>query len=246
LIIRLNKFLATAGIASRRKCDDIILAGRVKVNGKKITQLGTRIDDSIDKVICDEKPIHSKNEFIYILLNKPKGVITTAEDQFQRKTVLDLLPIETRLFPIGRLDIDSTGLLLLTNDGNLSNILIHPKYKVKKIYHVLLDKRIRPIALYKLEHGILLDGKMTKPCKAKEIRVVDNCSLVEIIISEGRNRQIRRMLAILGYEVEELDRISFGPLILSGLRRGEWRLLTDSEIKILKEISSIERINEYP
>jgi 23S rRNA pseudouridine2605 synthase len=245
LIIRLNKFLATAGIASRRKCDDIILAGRVKVNGKIITQLGTRIDDSTDTVICDDKEIRLKSEFIYIILNKPKGVITTAEDQFQRRTVLDLLPIDTRLFPVGRLDADSTGLLLLTNDGNLSNSLVHPRFKVKKVYHVLLNKRIKPLALYKIEHGIMLEDKMTQPCNAKEIRVVDNCSLLEIIISEGRNRQIRKMLAILGYDVEELDRISFGPLTLSGLRRGEWRFLNASEITRVKKISSIESKNDY-
>ena len=233
-MIRLNKFLASAGIASRRKCDDLILAGKVKVNGKIITQLGVRIEEDIDKVEFEGKPLFHKKESIYIILNKPKNVITTAKDQHDRNTVVDLIPIKDRIFPVGRLDYDSTGLLILTNDGDLSHSLIHPKFKIKKTYHVLLNRVLRPVDKYKFEHGIMLEGKKTIPCKVSEIRVVDNCSLLDIEITEGRNRQIRRMFEILGYKVEKLDRIAFANLSLTGLQRSEWRYLTQKEIDTLK------------
>jgi 23S rRNA pseudouridine2605 synthase len=232
--MRLNKFLASAGIASRRKCDDLIQAGRVKVNGEIITTLGHRIDEDSDQIAFDNKVIRSKSDFIYIMLNKPKGVVSTVNDQFKRNTVLDLIPIEQRIFPIGRLDYDTTGLLLLTDDGLLTNQLIHPKYKIKKVYHALLNKAIKPLAVYHLERGIELQGKKTAPCQISEVRVIDNCSLLEVVLYEGRNRQIRRMFNAMGYEVEKLDRIAFGPLTLAGLARGNWRYLSKQEIKRLK------------
>ena len=135
---------------------------------------------------------------------------------------------------MGRLDYDSSGLLLLTNDGELTNMLLHPKFKVEKVYHVLLDKLIKPVALYHLEQGIELEGKRTGPCRISQIRVIDNCSLLEVRIREGRNRQIRKMFEAYGYVVESLDRIAFGPLTLTGLKRGEWRPLTSYEISKLK------------
>jgi 23S rRNA pseudouridine2605 synthase len=234
MLIRLNKYLASAGIAARRKCDDLILAKRVKVNDILITELGTKIDPDIDRVKLDEKPVHANRKFVYILLNKPKGYVTTAHDQFQRKTVMDLISIKERVWPVGRLDYDTAGLLLITNDGKLSNFLIHPKYKVVKKYHAVLNKLIKPVDLYHFEHGIVFEGKKTLPCKATEIRRMGNRSLVEVSITEGRNRQIRFMFESMGYRVEELNRISFGPLILVDLPCGEWRYLKKKEIDLLK------------
>jgi len=233
-MMRLNKFLASAGIASRRKCDDLILEGRVKVNGEIITTLGYRIDEEKDEISFDNEIVQYVTNYIYIILNKPKGVVTTVQDQYNRNTVLDLIPIKQRIFPVGRLDYDTTGILLLTNDGLLTNQLIHPKYKIKKVYHVLLNKIIKPVALYQLERGIELDGEKTAPCKISEIRIIDNCSLLEMVLYEGRNRQIKRMFIALGYEVEELDRLAFGTLTLTGLERGAWRYLKKSELSDLK------------
>lgn len=234
-MMRLNKFLASAGIASRRKCDELIQAGKVKLNGELVRTLGVKIDEHTDVVEFENRPVKLKLKFVYILLNKPHRYVTTASDEHHRRTVLDLINIEERVFPVGRLDYLTTGALMLTDDGELSNRLIHPRFKVKKVYHFLLDKRIRPVDLYHVEHGIVLDDKKTMPCKAKEIRLIDNCSLVEITLREGRNRQIRRMMEKLGYTVEMLDRIAFGNLNLAGLKRGEWRYLTESEINDLKQ-----------
>ena len=236
--MRLNKYLASAGIASRRKCDDLITAGRIKVNGKVVSELGTRIDETADEVRYDNRVVKFDKQYKYILLNKPTGYVSTVKDEYRRPTVVDLVPVENRVFPVGRLDYDTSGLLLLTNDGQLTNLLLHPKYKVEKIYHVLLDKLIKPVARYHLEQGIELEGKRTGPCKIEQIRVIDNCSLLEIRIREGRNRQIRKMFDAYGYRVESLDRIGFGPLTLSGLKRGEWRPLTRFEIAKLKEYMS--------
>lgn len=232
-MIRLNKFLAAAGIASRRRCDDFIVEGRVKVNGEIITKLGHRIDEDKDRVAFDDAPVKPVTDKKYIIFNKPKGIITSTDDPYERNTVIDMIPIKQRIFPVGRLDYDTTGLLLLTNDGSLTNKLIHPRYKIEKKYLVLLDKIVRPIALYHLRRGIELDGKKTAPCKISEIRVIDNCSFLEVVLYEGRNRQIRRMFESEGYQVSELERISFGPLTLTGLPRGSWRYLYKNEINNL-------------
>ncbi len=233
-MIRLNKFLAQAGIASRRKCDDFIKAGYVKVNGKVVDQVGVVIDETKDKVTFKGKPVKPKKRFIYIVLNKPKGVVTTAKDQFNRKTVLDLIAIPERIFPIGRLDYNTTGVLLLTDDGDLAHRLLHPNYKVLKTYRVLLNKVIRPIDMHRLQTGIELDGVKTQPCKIRELRIIDNGSLLEIELTEGRNRQVRRMFAALNYKVRELERISFGGITASGLAPGEWRYLNRKEVNLLK------------
>lgn len=233
-MIRLNKYLASTGIGSRRKCDDYILAGRVAVNGKVVHKLGLKIDEESDTVTFDNEKVQLKSAYIYIIINKPKGFISTVNDEHGRRTVLDLIPSTDRVYPVGRLDADTTGLLLLTNDGDLTNKLTHPKYKIPKTYHALLDRIIRPIDAYHFERGIMLDDKKTAPCKLKEIRVIDNCSYLEIIIREGRNRQIRRMFEQLGYEEVELDRIAFGSLMLTGLKRREWRYLTQDEVNGLK------------
>ncbi len=234
-MMRLNKYLAHAGIASRRKCDDLILAGYVKVNGKKVDALGVVIDETKDEVTFKDRKVTLGEEYIYVLLNKPRGVVTTASDEFKRKTVLDLLAIPERIYPVGRLDYDTTGVLLLTNDGELTNQLLHPGYESEKIYRVLIDKIIKPIDLHKLQKGIMLDGKMTVPCTIKELRRIDNRSFLEVILHEGRNRQIRRMFEKFGYIVEALNRVSFSGLTLGSLHPGEWRYLNTDEIARLKE-----------
>lgn len=234
-MMRLNKYLSLAGIDSRRRCDDLIMARMIKVNGEIIDQVGVRIDENKDRVEFKDKPVSLPEQYIYIILNKPKGVMTTARDEYERKTVMDLIPSKKRIYPVGRLDSDTSGLLLVTNDGMLTNALIHPRYKIPKKYHVMLDKKLKPVSKYAFEHGIELDGQKTAPCKLQEIRVIDNASFVEVELHEGRNRQIRRMFELLGYRVRRLERIAFGPLILSGLRRGEWRYLTKREITMLKK-----------
>jgi len=233
--MRLNKFMAAAGVASRRRCDDFITAGRVRVNGQIVTKLGVRIDETSDKVEFDGIQICLIKSHIYIVMNKPTGFVTTVSDPYKRKKVLDLIPIEERIFPVGRLDYDTSGLLLLTNDGELANLLIHPRYKIKKTYHVLLDRLVKPVAIYYFQNGINLDGRTTAPCKLSEIRIIDNRSFMEIIIAEGQNRQIRRMFEYLGYTVVKLHRIGFGPLKLTELGSGEWRYLSPAEIENLMD-----------
>jgi len=208
--------------------------GKVSVNGEVVQKLGIKIDEFTDRITFEGKEVKIKRDFLYILLNKPKGIITSVKDEYDRNTVLDLIPLEERIFPVGRLDQDTTGLILLTNDGELVNRLIHPKFKIPKTYHVLLNKIIQAKDMYHFEHGILLDDSKTGPCKVSEIRIIDNCSFLEIILYEGRKRQIRRMFDELGYQVVELDRIAFGPLTLAGIKRGEWRYLSKSEIAKLK------------
>ncbi|NIV73183.1 MAG: pseudouridine synthase, partial [Calditrichae bacterium] len=229
--IRLNRYLAMAGIGSRRKCDDYIVKGRVKVNEQLTTRLGTRIDPEKDVVYFDGKRVELQKEFIYILLNKPLRTVSTAQDEKNRRTVLDILGTSKRLFPVGRLDYNSTGALLITNDGKLTYYLIHPRFRVKKIYRVLINKIMRPIDLHHFQHGIWLDGRKTHPCRVRELRRIDNRSYFEIELQEGRNRQIRRMFEVLGYHVEQLHRKRFANLSVDDLKPGEWRELSDAEVE---------------
>jgi 23S rRNA pseudouridine2605 synthase len=233
-MMRLNKFLALCGVAARRKCDELIADGKVKVNGKKITQLGYTIDENNDKVEFNNKLIMLNREFTYILLNKPVDTITTTDDPHRRQTVVELVESDKRIFPVGRLDFNTTGVLLLTDDGELSNKLTHPRYKKPKVYHALLDKKLRPVDFHQFTNGLELEGQKTLPCKIKELRIIDNCSLLEIELKEGRKRQIRMMFEALGYSVEELDRIEFAGLSYKGLKRGQWRYLTNQEVESLK------------
>ncbi len=233
-MMRLNKFLAHAGIASRRKCDDLIQEGFVTVNGELRSELGIVIDETKDTVTFKGEPVRLTEKFTYVVLNKPRGVVTTADDQYARKTVVDLIGIVERIYPVGRLDYDTSGVLILTNDGELTNRLIHPNFKVTKIYHALLDRVIRPVDLHKLRTGVMLDDKMTQPCKIREIRIKDNASFLEIELKEGRNRQIRRMFELFDYKVDVLERISFAGITARGLQSGEWRKLTSQETALLK------------
>ena len=234
-MIRLNKFLAHAGIASRRKCDDYIKQGLVTVNGKRVTTLGVTIDEEKDIITFKDKEVKYKEPGVYLILNKPAGVVSTVKDEFKRDTIMNYIDIPQRVYPIGRLDYETTGVLLLTNDGELTKLLLHPRYKVEKVYHALINKRVRPADLYHLRKGVDLEGEKTLPCEMNEIRIIDNQSFLEIKLRQGINRQIRRMFEAFGYEVEELERISMAGITAHGLNRGEWRFLSDKEISHLKD-----------
>ena len=228
-----------SGVASRRNCDQYILNERVQVNGKIVTEMGTRIRQGFDEVKFDGKIVKPVARLVYILLNKPLRSVCTVKDEKGRKTVLDIIKMPERLYPVGRLDFNTTGSLLITNDGEITYYLAHPRFKVKKVYHALLNKLIRPIDLHHFQNGIDLDGRKTAPCKIKEIRILNNCSYLEIEMHEGRNRQIKRMFQSLGYEVEELERIEFAGLRTTGLKEGEWRNLAASEIRHLKKLVNV-------
>ncbi len=234
--IRLNRFLALCGLGSRRKCDELIASGVVRVNGEIVSEMGASIDPENDVVEFQNDKVQPDQEHLYILLNKPLHTVTTVSNEKKRKTVLDLINIDRRIFPVGRLDFNTTGVLLLTTDGKLTYQLSHPKFQVGKKYRVLLNKRIRPVDLYHFRNGLLLNEKKTAPCKAEEIRIIDNASYMEVELHEGRNRQIRRMFDALGYHVSKLHRIEFAGLRTDNLKPGEWRILSQSEIRNLKKL----------
>ncbi len=235
--MRLNKYLALCGVGSRRASDKVIAEKRVTVNGKIILQLGTLVDENKDIVWVDGKRVEPVRRRIYVLLNKPKGVVTTSKDERERKTILDLIDIKERLFAVGRLDAGSEGLLLLTNDGEMAHRLMHPRFKVSKTYRVRLDRNFDTDDFKPFTTGVELEDGITAPCKARFY--TDNFDRIEISIREGRNRQVRRMLEALGYRVRALKRVQFGPLLLRGLERGKWRYLTNTEIKQLRNATKL-------
>lgn len=232
--MRINKFLAEKGVASRRHSDEIVAAGRVKINGIVAT-LGASVEEN-DVVCVDDMPIsNAETKAEYYLMNKPKGVICTVSDDRGRKTVMELLPKDVgRVFPIGRLDYETEGLLILTNDGELSYRLTHPTNEIPKTYLARIEGTMVEKDLNRLRSGIELDGVMTKKCKAHIVETNKAYTKVHITITEGRNRQVRRMFEAIGRNVEFLKRISVGKLKLTGLDRGEVRSLTESEIEYLK------------
>ena len=232
---RLQKLIARAGITSRRNAEKLITDGKVTVDGKVITELGVKFDAQKNKIRVDGKLLKFDAEKIYILLNKPRGYVCTAKDERGRKTVLDLINISERVFPVGRLDLNSEGLLLLTNDGELSNALIHPKFKIDKTYRAKISGELTEEKLDKLRAGIELEDGLTAPA---EIFLFEE-NLVEITIHEGRNRQIRRMFAAIGCDVKRLKRVKFAGLTLEGVKVGKFRPLTDAEIINLKKLSSL-------
>lgn len=232
-LVRLNKFIASNGISSRRKVDELITQGRVTVNGHTIKELGFRIDPEKDKVALDGEIIKTDRKKIYILLNKPKGVITSVSDDKHRTTVIDLINIKEKIFPVGRLDYNTTGLLLLTNDGGLANKLMHPKSEVYKTYFVTLSKPLEEKHKIKLLNGIKLEGKKTAPCKINFPKK-NNYQSLYISIYEGRNRQVRNMFEHYGYFVRELQRVQYDGLKMGELKEGQWRYLDKIEISKLK------------
>ncbi|MBC7235112.1 MAG: rRNA pseudouridine synthase [Chloroflexi bacterium] len=248
---RLQKVMACVGIASRRKCETYILAGRVKVNGQVITELGTRVDPATDRIEVDGRPLRIDRERRYYLLYKPVGHLSTAHDPFGRPTVIDLLPMEQgsaegcRLYPVGRLDKDSEGLLLLTDDGELAERLLHPRYKHEKEYLVLVQGQVSPKDARRLEAGLSLAGER-RPARAQVVSPLpegwrwrgqpapEGRQWVRFILVEGRKRQIRRMLEALGYRAERLVRVRMANLHLGNLRPGQGRWLRDDEIRELR------------
>ena len=231
--IRLNKYIANAGICSRREADRLISDGHVKVNEKRVTEMGYKVKRS-DSVKVKGKQIQSEKS-VYIVLNKPKGVLTTASDDRGRKTVLDFFKnkIEERIYPVGRLDKNSTGVLLLTNDGDLTKKLTHPKYNKKKVYHVFLDKDLKKEDAEKMVSGIELDDGLMR-FDALAYPDPKSKQDVGVEIHSGKNRIIRRMFAKLGYDVVKLDRVYFAGLTKKDVKRGKWRFLTDREVSNLK------------
>ena len=228
--IRINKFIANCGVCSRRNADDIISQSRVKINGKVVTDLATRVT-SEDKIEVDNKEIKLEQNKIYIMLNKPVGYITTSKEQFNRPSVLDLLKVTERVFPVGRLDMDSEGLLLLTNDGDFTNKITHPTKHVAKQYEVVLKEEITNKAIEKLENGVDIGGYITRPAKVERLKE----NVILITIKEGKNRQIRKMCETVDNKVVALKRVQIGKLKLGSLKIGEYKNLTPEDIdKIFK------------
>jgi len=234
--IRLNKYLAQAGVASRREADRMIVEGRVSLKGKTVESLGTLIDERTDKVEVDGKRIKIKNDsHLYLLLNKPPGYLVTVKDPFKRPTVMDLLPsLKKRVYPVGRLDLSSEGLLLLTNDGDLAYRLMHPRYRIMKEYLVRIEPKPKASMLRRLEKGIYLDGKKTAPAKIRMLTTTKMGTQVKVELFEGRKRELRRMFEAVGHDVLSLKRIRFGSLTLGKLKKGQWRHLSQKELERLK------------
>lgn len=230
---RLQKTLARLGFGSRRVCDDLIEAGRVTVNGE-VAALGRRIDLEHDEVAVDGVPVGVRPDLVYYLLHKPAGVVTTAADTHGRDTVVELVPLEPRVFPVGRLDKDTEGLLLLTNDGELAHRLTHPSFGVDKEYLVHVEGAPSSAALARLRKGVELDDGVTAPAKVAAL----DTSLLRIVIHEGRNRQVRRMCEAIGHPVVRLVRTRIGPLTDTSLKAGEWRPLTVEEVRALSVAST--------
>ena len=236
MLMRLQKYIAEAQIASRRKAEEMILGGRVSVNGKIITELGTKVESDSDVVMVDGKEIHICEKMVYIMLNKPEGCVTTVKDQFNRKSVMDYVSdVRERIYPVGRLDYDTSGLLILTNDGELTYRLTHPKHNVEKIYIAEVDRKPDERDMDRFRNGIVIDGRKTAEA---EIQIVKEGKLteLEIKIREGRNRQVRKMCAAINCNVVKLKRIATGKLELGELEKGKYRYLDEKEILYLKSL----------
>lgn len=237
MIVRLQKFLAEADIASRRKAEKFISDGRIAVNGNIITEMGFKIDDEKDVVTFDNKVVEKSKKLIYIMFHKPEGCVTTAKDQYDRKTVLDYIKdINERLYPVGRLDYNTSGLLILTNDGDLTYKLTHPKHNVEKVYIAKVEGEPSKEEMKRFREGLFIDGYKTSPAKIYIVKKDGNYASLKIIINEGRNRQVRKMCEAINHNVKNLKRIATGNLFLGDLKKGNYRYLTENEIKYLKSI----------
>lgn len=232
MIERLQKVIARAGLCSRRAAEELIREGRVVIDGT-VAHLGQKIDPETEKVLVDGVPLPVAPDLVYYLLNKPVGVVSTAEDTHARRTVVDLVPAEPRVFPVGRLDQDSTGLIVMTNDGDLAHHITHPSREVTKTYAVLLDRTVSPADVRRLVEGVDLDDG---PAAALSARILDRLSdrtLLEIVMGEGRKREVRRMCEAIGAKVVTLFRSAIGPLTDGDLREGQWRVLSIEEVRSL-------------
>lgn len=229
--IRLQKYLAEAGIASRRKCEEYIVQGRIKVNNK-IAELGTKVNPEVDIILFDDKKVDREEELVYILLNKPIGYVTTAKDQFSRDSVLDLVKVKQRIVPVGRLDMYTSGALLLSNDGDFIYKVTHPKHEIDKTYTVTLHGIVTNEEVESLRNGVKIDDYITKPAKVKILKTdtKKNISRLEITIHEGKNRQVRKMCEAIGKKVQALHRTKIGNINVKDLKLGQWRYLNEEEI----------------
>lgn len=237
--MRINKYIALCGVASRRKAEELILAGRIKVNDNVVTELSYQVDEENDIVKVDDKIIKEENKLVYILLNKPEGYITTVKDQFDRESVLDLVTdIKERVYPIGRLDYETSGLLLLTNDGDLTYKLTHPKHEVDKTYLARVKGKLTPDEIKMFKSGLKIEDYVTAPAKLKVIRYDEksDVSLLEIKIHEGKNRQVRKMCKAINHPVLRLKRTAMGKIRIGECEIGKYRHLTEDEVKYLKSI----------
>lgn len=234
--MRLQKYLAGAGVASRRACEQMIKDGKVTVNGR--TAVIGDVAEENDVVECNGQVIKPVVDKVYIMLNKPVGVVTTASDERGRKTVMDLIDTDYRVYPVGRLDINTSGLLLLTNDGDLANKLTHPRFQVDKTYKAIVRGEVTRDELEALKQGVVLEDGVTAPAKVKLVKYEDGNTYIEITIREGRNRQVRRMFEAVSHRVLGLRRIKIGGLTLKNMDKGEYRELTEQELEYLKRITS--------
>ena len=232
--MRINKYLALCGVGSRRKVEELVLQKRVKKNGEVVESLSTQVDEKHDVILLDDNRITLTKEYVYYMLHKPKGYLSTVSDDRGRKTVMDLMAgINERIFPIGRLDYDSEGLLLFTNDGDTAQSLLHPSNEVEKTYVVVVRGEIKESELAVLRAGVVIDGRRTAKCRAKLVKMDKEFSRLEMSIHEGRNRQIRKMFEAIGKEVVLLKRVSVGKIKLGGLSRGSYRSLNQNEVDYL-------------
>ena len=234
--MRINKYLAQAGLGSRRKVEEFITSGKVKVNGKVIKELSTDIKDT-DIVTCDNKPVKVATKYVYYKLHKPKGYVTTVSDEKDRKTVMDLMRgVHYRVYPVGRLDYDTEGLLILTNDGDVTNILTKPNSEIKKTYMVHIESGITKDEVKKLSTGVDIGGYTTKSCSVELLETSEKLSKLRVTITEGKNRQVRKMFEAIGKNVIFLRRVQIGDIALGGLSRGEYTALNTKEIRYLNSL----------
>lgn len=251
--VRVQRFLADAGIAARRQCEKLVAEGRVEINGSPVVELPIFVNPESDRVSVDGKPVRAAERHIYLMLNKPAKCLSTAADEpgSNRRTVLDLInhPSQARLFPVGRLDYETTGMILLTNDGELANALTHPRYGIHKTYRVTVKGRIEDEDVRQIEEGIYLaerrDGRTVGATRTARVELAvirrdRERTILELTLKEGRNRQVRRMLAHVGRPVKKLERIAMGPVKMKGLARGEWRELDRNELRALRRAARLD------
>ncbi|MDP4090386.1 MAG: pseudouridine synthase [Bacillota bacterium] len=233
---RLQKYMARCGIASRRKCEELIVRGKVMINGVTVTELGAKVTLSTDVVSVDGADIYPEERKVYIALNKPTGYVTSVKDQFNRPTVIDLIELSERIYPIGRLDYDTSGLLLLTNDGEIYNKVIHPRGVINKAYIAVIKGILNEMKIKTFKNGVDIGGYVTAQADIKILKQFKDSTEVRITIHEGKNRQIRKMCDKIGNPVVELKRISVGKINLGDLKPGTWRNLTEEEVNYLKNL----------
>jgi pseudouridine synthase len=231
--MRINRYLADSGVASRRKAEEIIMSGRVKINNQVVTNLAVNVNEA-DIVLLDGKEVSPVESYEYYMLNKPRGYVSTSKDDRERKTVLDLINSKSRLYPVGRLDYNTEGLLIITNDGDLTQKLTHPKHNISKTYVAEIEGKIEEEILEKLKKGIVIEGVKLDPCQITRLGYNGKKTRLEIVIFEGRNREIRKMFEAFNKDVDFLKRTKVGDLKMTGLNRGEYRTLTAKEVKYLK------------